>query len=147
MNGEGALASSFALLQRGDAAGAERALASLWNASSTRPAKAYLLMGLIRNAQARSDEAELLYRKSIEIEPCDAQAHYNLGLLLHNASRIAEAKESFERALVCNSGLVAARFGLARCLEAGGNFVAARKEMLACLGKSRAPNLMRACRS
>lgn len=50
-------------------------------------------------ADGRLDLAEEAYRKSLAIDPDQAKASYNLGLLLAGTSRMDEAQERFRRAL------------------------------------------------
>jgi Flp pilus assembly protein TadD len=53
-------------------------------------------------AKGRHAAAEQLYRKVIEINPQNADAHSNLGVSLQNQGRLAEAKTAFEQALKIN---------------------------------------------
>ncbi len=120
MSAESILAESFRLLSAGDADGAERALAPLFDDSAATPAKASMLMGLIRQAQGRLDEAESLLRAAAATDPVDQQAIYNLGVLLRGAQRYSEAAQCFARTLRLAPTFYSARVGLADALDRSG---------------------------
>ena len=52
--------------------------------------------------QEDSDEQEEICRKSLEINPNDALAHYNYAILLDNLDRETEAEEHYKKALEIN---------------------------------------------
>ena len=56
-----------------------------------------------------SEETIRLYRQGLEICPDDDVAHYELGRVLADAGRSAEAAQSFEAALKINPGFADAR--------------------------------------
>jgi uncharacterized protein (TIGR02466 family) len=120
MNAQAILAAAYAQLKRGDPLGAEVKLAELWNAGPPPPPAAVHLLGLIRRAQGRIGEAELLMRQSIEAEPQNGEYHNNLGLLLFNAGHVEPALASFDAALAANAGLDPAALNRARALDALG---------------------------
>jgi tetratricopeptide (TPR) repeat protein len=68
-----ALGSAEQLIQAGDAAGAERAIQPLLEQRPDLPA-ALRVLGLIRAAQGRYDEAEALLRRAIERDPTEHAA-------------------------------------------------------------------------
>lgn len=127
MNPAQVLSASFALLARGQPGPAEVELAKLWNAGPPPPPAAVHLLGLIRRAQGRIPEAELLLRQSIEAEPNNPDYRNNLGLLLRGAGFLDAAIEAFEQAVQLNPGLTAARINLARALDASGRAVDAER--------------------
>jgi predicted O-linked N-acetylglucosamine transferase (SPINDLY family) len=47
----------------------------------------------------RSDEAEIGFRRALQLKPDYAEAHYNLGLTLYNLGRLGEAEACYRRAL------------------------------------------------
>lgn len=133
MNANAILAASFALLNRGDPQGAELELARLWNAGPPPPHPAVHLLGLIRRAQGRIGEAELLIRQSIEAAPANAEYRNNLGRLLHSAGFLEHAIAAFEEALARDPKLDAARLNLARALDGVGRPRDAEREARASL--------------
>ncbi|MDX2233437.1 MAG: tetratricopeptide repeat protein [Hyphomonadaceae bacterium] len=122
------LADASAVLAEGDARGAELVLAKLWNAGPPPPPPAVHLLGLIRRAQGRIGDAELLMRQSIEADPRNADYRHNLGLLLQGAGFADHAAEAFEGALKLNPDLALARLHLARAYAALGRHVDAERE-------------------
>ena len=65
-------------------------------------------LGATLHAMARFDEAAECYRKVIASWPRVAAAHNNLGLVLQELARPAEAREAFERATEIDPAYVAA---------------------------------------
>jgi len=66
-----------------------------------RDSGAYLLYGIYLHRKGRLEQAEAMYRKSLELDPDSAEAHYNLGLLLldrneYEAAR-AEARSAYAK--------------------------------------------------
>jgi len=57
------------------------------------------------------------YRRAIELDPDHADAHTNLGRLLHEAGQLAEAEAHYRRALAARPGDVTAAFNLAVAFE------------------------------
>ena len=55
--------------------------------------------GVILKNLSKSKEAELLYRKAIEINPNFAEAHSNLGVVLKNLGQLQEAELSCRKAI------------------------------------------------
>jgi protein O-mannosyl-transferase len=64
--------------------------------------------------------AEALYRATIERNPSAWMAHNNLGMILANDQRFAEARPHFERAIQLNSGVAEHHMNLGRLLLAEG---------------------------
>ena len=122
------IADSYAILSRGDPQGAEVMLGQLWNAGPPPPPPAVHLLGLIRRAQGRIGDAELLMRQSIEADPRNGEYRNNLGLLLRAAGFPDHAITAFEEALARDPKLVAARLNLARALDAAGRYVDAERQ-------------------
>lgn len=128
MNPNQILSAAFALLQRGDPNAAERELAQLWNAGPPPPHPAVHLLGLIRRAQGRIADAEVLLRQSIDADPGNAEYRNNLGRLLLGAGFPDYAVVAFEEALARNPKLDTARLNLARALDAVGRAEDAERE-------------------
>ncbi len=65
----------------------------------------------------RYDEAEAAYRKAIELNPSDATAYYNLGILLKNLKRYDEAEAAYRKAIELNPSYATAYSNLAILLR------------------------------
>ena len=73
---------------------------------------AYKNLGNAYNGLKRYDEAATALKKSSEIEPKNASAHFNLGLTLYNAGRYSEAIESYKEVIKLRPNLPQALFNL-----------------------------------
>ena len=73
---------------------------------------AYKNLGNAYNGLKRYDEAANVLKKSSEIEPKNASAHFNLGLTLYNAGRYSEAIESYKEVIKLRPNLAQAYFNL-----------------------------------
>ncbi len=62
------------------------------------------------------------YQNAVQMEPGDAEAHYNLGLTYHLEGSDKEAAQSFEKALEINPRHQSARFMLAELYKTWGDF-------------------------
>lgn len=62
-------------------------------------------------------EAELAYRRVLELDPTHADAHVNLGRLLHDEGKTAEAERHYRAALEVDPSDETARFNLGVVLE------------------------------
>jgi len=98
MTADEVLSRADALLRAGDLRNAELQLATLWADTSTAPAPALHMLGLIRRAQQRFADAERYFRRAIAAEPGVARHHLAFGELLvaaglheHAATILAEA--------------------------------------------------------
>jgi Flp pilus assembly protein TadD len=91
------MAQGQALLEAGDAEGALRAFRSA--AVTGAGARALAPMGTANLALGRLGQAERLLRRATALDPADAAAWNNLGAVLMEADRPAEARAAFERAL------------------------------------------------
>ena len=65
------------------------------------------------------DAAQALdaYRRAVDLAPAHADAHLNLGRLLHEAGEVAEAESHYRRALEARPGDATAAFNLGVALE------------------------------
>ncbi len=63
-----------------------------------------------------TSSAEAAYRRALELDPAHADAHVNLGRLLHQAGRVASAAEHYRQALLLDTHATAA-FNLGIALE------------------------------
>jgi tetratricopeptide (TPR) repeat protein len=66
---------------------------------------------------SRREEARDAYRRAIELDPAHADAHTNLGRLLHEAGEVEAAEAHYRQALVAEPHDVTASFNLAVALE------------------------------
>jgi len=73
---------------------------------------AYKNLGNAYNGLKKYDEAANALKKSSEIEPTNAAAHFNLGLTLYNAGRYSEAIESYKEVIKLRPKLAQAYFNL-----------------------------------
>ena len=73
---------------------------------------AYKNLGNAYNGLKKYDEAANALKKSSEIEPTNAAAHFNLGLTLYNAGRYSEAIESYKEVIKLRPKLPQAYFNL-----------------------------------
>ena len=74
-------------------------------------------MGCDLEAAAHADEARDAYRRALELEPAHADAHINLGRLLHDAGEVEAASAHYRLALAARPEDRTARFNLAVALE------------------------------
>lgn len=74
-------------------------------------------MGCDLEAAAHADEARDTYRRALELEPAHADAHINLGRLLHDAGEIEAASAHYRLALAARPEDRTARFNLAVAFE------------------------------
>ncbi len=69
-------------------------------------------LAMLRFGQQRYQEALVLYRKMLEVNPDDAQTHSNAGATLYHLGRPEEARRRFKRVLALKPDLAAAQTGL-----------------------------------
>lgn len=120
MSPEHALHEASRLLRAGDAASAERALASAWPDSNRAPGPALSILAHVRRAQNRFDEAERLLRRAIALEPDQAMHHAALGDLLLYAGYPQNAVACFDEAVRLKPDLPGVRLNAARAMLAAG---------------------------
>jgi tetratricopeptide (TPR) repeat protein len=87
-----------------------RASATGGNTSFGRLGKARALL-----TEERNDEAELVLRKTLTLDPANAMAQDLLGNLLSEFGRFDEARECFERAIAIAPLLAGSYYDLVRC--------------------------------
>jgi len=121
MTPDAAFAEAERLLRAGDAAGAERALISVWPNEHGAPAAVAHVYGLVRRAQNRLADAETCLRRAARLAPKEPSHHAALGDLLAQAGYHAQAAACFKAALALNAGFPGAHRGLARALLASGH--------------------------
>lgn len=79
------------------------------------------------------DDAMEAYHRALELEPFHADAHLNLGRLLHEAGRVGEAEEHYRQAATADPRSARAFFNLGVALEDQGSPVGAREAYEAAL--------------
>lgn len=116
MSTEKELAHAAALVQRGAALEAERILRRVLVREPDN-ADAIHLQGLLRKKANDGAGALELLRRSIRLSPRRPDFHGNVGNLLRNLGRHAEAEAAYRTAVAYDPGFRAARLGLARLLN------------------------------
>ncbi|MGD9965305.1 MAG: tetratricopeptide repeat protein [Hyphomonadaceae bacterium] len=98
MSQDAALDQAEAALQRGDAAGAEQAIAKQWRDLSKAPGDALHIMAMVRMAQNNVVEGEQYMRSALRAEPNSLRHHIALGHILSAAGKHGEAVDSYTAA-------------------------------------------------
>jgi tetratricopeptide (TPR) repeat protein len=106
---------------RGMIEGAERPLLDYAVARPNDPRALYLL-GLLRSAQGRLEEAASLHRRVLALDPAFAKAKISLGLLAAESGRHEEARRLLGEVYASAPADTATRLGLARALLAAGEY-------------------------
>lgn len=68
------------------------------------------------------DDAIEAYRKAVDLDPAHADAHVNLGRLLHEKEKLAEAERHYRSALEHQPGYAIAAYNLGVVLEDAGRY-------------------------
>ena len=89
-------------------------------------AEAHRALGHLRLKGDDLDGAEASYRRAVEIDPADAAAWNNLGVIAGRRGRLAEALACFRRAVAADGRHAPSLFNLARTLLEAGQEDAAR---------------------
>lgn len=106
------------------------AIAEFERARAISPGQARIRFHLARVLERRGapgdvDAAETQYREGLTMDPTYADAHYNLGVLLVNRGKTAEAIVEFRDAIKYEPEHANAHYNLAFCLEGQGKYVQA----------------------
>jgi Flp pilus assembly protein TadD len=67
---------------------------------------------VIFQEQGKSQEAEQQFKEVIRLNPEDAEAHLNLGVIYANMNRLDEAEKAYKSAISLNPQLVDAYYNL-----------------------------------
>jgi len=105
-----------ALLQQGSWAQAEKTLTELSKALPQH-STLWFLLGTARAQLGHGPAAEQAFRKSLALNPTNAEAQNNLGFVLEMQGRTVEAKACYERAIHLNADYANAHFNLANVLQ------------------------------
>ncbi|HXC38469.1 MAG TPA: tetratricopeptide repeat protein [Burkholderiales bacterium] len=100
--------------QRGDLPAAERTLRAALKKGGQAGTAANL--GMVLAAQGRPDEALVLLRRAVELDPGHAGARINLAALLHQGGAVTEAVQHLREALRIDPGNSTARANLLKPL-------------------------------
>jgi tetratricopeptide (TPR) repeat protein len=95
MSQDDALEQAEAALKRGDAAGAEQAIAKQWRDLSKAPADALHIMAMARMTQNNFAEGERFMRSAVQSEPNSLRHNIALGHILSAAGKHAEAVDAY----------------------------------------------------
>lgn len=115
------------LLSLGDAVGAGRVLEPVFDKLKADPDVLHL-MGSIRKAEGKLDEAEKHFRTAISFALSEGPYYNDLGLVLMARGANDEALRVFRAALALMPQAMAIRVNLIRCLMAAGDLVHAEQE-------------------
>lgn len=113
---QNALARAVSLLEKNEFYQAEDALAPLM-AQDPPNAQVLQLMGVIRRAYGRLDEAEEFYRRSLAIDAAQPHVHHNLGNVLRAKGDFAGSAAAQREAIRLKPNYVEAHLNLALALS------------------------------
>jgi tetratricopeptide (TPR) repeat protein len=135
---------ALALLDRNQTAAAEDLLQAAMLADPAN-ADALQLLGLVRRAQGRDEEAEDFYRRSLATNPSQPHVHHNLGNLLAAHSRFAEAIAAQQEAVRLRPTYLEARLALGQTQQSARDLDGAEKTFRAMLHIQPNLQLVRQC--
>ena len=115
--GEAAMFSSCGKRQPGVAVGAYRQAVEYGFADNVRLAESHHRLGLALRETGELKDAQVHLEKSLEIRPNVPEVINNLGSLLAQQKKQAQAVQLFEQAIVLRPNYARARFNLAEALE------------------------------
>ncbi len=115
------------LLAGGDAVGAGRLLGPVFERAKSDPDILHL-MGSIRKAEGKLDEAERHYRTAISYALSEGTYYNDLGLVLQARGAFEEAIKVFRAALALMPYAAPVRVNLTRCYMAAGDLAQAEQE-------------------
>lgn len=115
------------LLNRGDATGAEQVLTPVFN-ELWGDASVWHLMGLIKQAQKKPQEAERYLRRAVAEALTEGSYYNDLGVALQARSEFVEAQKIFRAAIALTPMQAAPRVNLVHCLISTGDMAEAERE-------------------
>jgi Flp pilus assembly protein TadD len=127
------------LLTKGDAEGAERVLAPVFNQLKLDPSVLHL-MGLIKKAQNQLDEAERHFRSAIAYSLSEGSYYNELGVLLYMRGAFDEALKVYRAAASLTDGAPGVRVNVVNCLLAMDRLDEAEAETRAFIASANAPD-------
>lgn len=126
------------LLAKGDAEGAERVLAPVFNELKADVSVLHL-MGLIMKAQDKLDRAERYLRSAVANALREGPYYNDLGVVLQARGDYSEALKVFRAAIALMPQVTVSRVNLIRCLVAAGELNEAEREARAYLAAMPSP--------
>jgi protein O-GlcNAc transferase len=111
-----------AALRRSDTAGAEHALTQQWPNLAGAPAEALHLMGLVRLAQLKGEEAAEFVRAAVRADPSALRHHVFLGHILSADQRYGEAADVYAAALQIDPNWPGLQYTYANAAYRAGRF-------------------------
>jgi len=118
------LATAKAALAKGDLAGADKTLLTLLS-YEPNDQEGLFLLGVLRGRQQRYSEAEVLFRRVLQLDAKSVASHRNLASALLAQDKVAEAVEQYQIALSLDPRDPQLNVELARVEVGQGNFSAA----------------------
>jgi tetratricopeptide (TPR) repeat protein len=86
-------------------------------------------LGTLLTKLDRLEEAEPLFRESLQFDPNFAQSHYQLGVLLQKQNKIPAAVEELKKAAALDSKYSEPHYALARVYRRAGDLEQAQREL------------------
>jgi pentatricopeptide repeat protein len=77
----------------------------------------WTILGAVLKQTGRIKESLFAKHKAVELEPLDAQAHYNLGITLQELGRLDEAEASYTKAIALKNHFAIAHYNLGITLK------------------------------
>ena len=83
---------------------------------------AWKVLAIVHKKNGKMNESLIASQKSVELGPLDAEAHYNLGILLGEQGKLKEAEVSFKKTIELNPDKAEVHYNLGVTLEKLGRF-------------------------
>ena len=83
---------------------------------------AWKVLAIVHKQNGKMNESLIASQKSVELGPLDAEAHYNLGILLGEQGKLKEAEVSFKKTIELNPDKAEVHYNLGVTLEKLGRF-------------------------
>src|SRR2546422_8925907 len=80
-------------------------------------------------SQVKTESAFALFRKAVALDPSLAEPHYNLGVIMGQQGKLAEAQDEFRRAIQLHLTLAKAHYNLGVVYARTGRLQEARLEL------------------
>jgi predicted Zn-dependent protease len=74
-------------------------------------------LGQVYLLKGRTEDAESMLRRAVELDPCLGNVHFNLGRLYEDLGEIGRAAESYTQAVMASPGTAVYWYQLANTLE------------------------------
>ena len=78
---------------------------------------AWKILGAVFKLKGKINESLVAFKKSVQLDPQDAEAHNNLGVILKELERLDEAEESYTQAIKLKPEFVEAHHNLSNTLK------------------------------